>query len=344
MWAIPDREAGKMTGPALLGPLALIAVASAAGPRAPRATHIGTADGRWQLNGTVTYPRAPAEGLLLNVRMVNAVFEDRNRPDFDPEANTDEFIPALPDYVRHGVRAFTLNLQGGFPDYEGALNSAFEADGSLRAEYVGRVERVIEACDQAGAAVILGCFYQRQDQALRDEAAVRHGVVNVVRWIAERGFTNVLLEIANEFGHGGFDHALLRSAEGQVELIDLAHRTAIEQGSPLLISTSGLGDARVGNRVAEASDFLLVHLNSTPLAEIPNRLGALRLFGKPIVVNEDDKLGEEAARAAELCVEAGASWGYMGFDVNQRFPFEFHGAADDPIVYRKLQELSSPRR
>jgi hypothetical protein len=30
--------------------------------------------------------------------------------------------------------------------------------------------------------------------------------------------------------------------------------------------------------------------------------------------------------------------------VNQRFPFEFHGAADDPIVYRKLQELSSPRR
>jgi len=276
--------------------------------------------------------------------MVNAVFEDHNRPDFDPEANTDEFIAALPEYIRHGVRAFTLNLQGGFPDYEGALNSAFETDGTLRAEYLARVERVIEACDREGAAVILGCFYQRQDQVLRDEAAVRNGVVNVVGWLAERGFTNVLLEIANEFGHGGFDYGLLRSVEGQVELIELARQAAAEHGYPLLVSTSGLGDARVGNRVAEASDFLLVHLNSTPLAEIPNRLGALLAFGKPILVNEDDKLGEEAARAAELCVEAGASWGYMGFDVNQRFPFEFHGAADDPIVYRKLQELSSPRR
>ena len=48
----------------------------------------------------------------MNVRMVNAVFEDRNRPDFDPEANTDEFIAQIPDYVAHGVRAFTLCLQG----------------------------------------------------------------------------------------------------------------------------------------------------------------------------------------------------------------------------------------
>ncbi|MBM3474593.1 MAG: serine hydrolase [Armatimonadetes bacterium] len=307
----------------------------------PRVTRIGIADGRWQINGAVTYTGAAAEGLLLNVRMVNAVFEDRNRTDFDPEANTDEFIAALPEYVRCGVRAFTLNLQGGFPDYEGALNSAFEADGTLRTEYVARVERVIEACDRERATVILGCFYQRQDQVLRDEAAVREGVKNVVGWLAGRGLTNVLLEIANEFGHGGFDHGVLRSADGQVGLIELARRTAAEHGHPLLVSTSGLGDARVGDRVAEASDFLLVHLNSTPLAEIPNRLAALRRFGKPIVVNEDDKVGEEAARAAELCVEAGVSWGYMGFAVNQRFPFEFHGAADDPIVYRKLAGLSS---
>jgi hypothetical protein len=327
-----------MTGWALVASLAVIAVA--ADP--PRATRIGLADGRWQINGTVTYPGAKAEGLLLNVRMVNAVFEDRNRTDFDPEANTDEFIAALPEYVRHGVRAFTINLQGGFPDYEGALNSAFEADGTLSTEYMARVERVIEACDREGAAMVLGCFYQRQDQVLRDEAAVRHGVRNVVGWLAGRGFTNVLLEIANEFGHGGFTHPLLRSAEGQAELIGLARRTAAEHGYALLISTSGVGDARVGDPVAEASDFLLVHLNSVPLAEIPGRLTALRRSAKPVVVNEDDKVGEEAARAAELCVEAGASWGYMGFNVNQRFPFEFRGAADDPVVYRELGALSSP--
>ena len=97
-------------------------------------TRVEIVDGRWHLNGQVTYPGAKAEGLLMNVRMVNAVFEDAKRKDFDPEANTEEFLAVIPDYVAHGVRAFTIGLQGGFPGYEGAVNSAFAADGSLRPE------------------------------------------------------------------------------------------------------------------------------------------------------------------------------------------------------------------
>ena len=89
-----------------------------------------------------------------------------------------------------------------------------------------RVRRVIEACDRNGAVVILGCYYQRQDQVLQDEAAVRAGVVNVVKWIKDSGFTNVVLEIANEFGHSGFDHRLLKTPEGIAELIGLAKQTA----------------------------------------------------------------------------------------------------------------------
>ena len=75
-------------------------------------THVSIQKGRWFLNDAVTYRGTQAEGLLMNVRMVNAVFEDRNRPDFDPNANTDEFIAQIPDYVAHGVRAFTICLQG----------------------------------------------------------------------------------------------------------------------------------------------------------------------------------------------------------------------------------------
>ena len=86
----------------------------------------------------MTYAGTKGEGMLLNVRMVNATFEDRNRPEFDADANTQEFLAALPDYVGHGVRAFTLNLQGGTPGYEGAVNSAFNPDGSLRDPYMRR--------------------------------------------------------------------------------------------------------------------------------------------------------------------------------------------------------------
>jgi CubicO group peptidase (beta-lactamase class C family) len=305
---------------------------------APR-TRVAIVQGRWHINGRVTYPGARAEGLLMNVRMVNAVFEDRKRPDFDPEANTDRFLARLPDYAAHGVRAFTLCLQGGMPGYEGALNSAFNPDGSLRQSYLKRVRRVIEACDRQGLVVILGCYYQRQDQVLEDEAAVRAGVVNVAAWVKGSGFTNVVLEIANEFPHPGFDHRVLRTPAGQAELLALARRTA--PGLP--VSTSGIGDGELPDAVAEASDFLLIHFNGVPLKAIPERVRALQKFGKPIVCNEDDKTGAEAARAAELSVANGASWGLMLEKRNQHAPFTFEGAADDPAVYARLKELTSPR-
>jgi hypothetical protein len=294
-------------------------------------TAVAIVGGRWHINGEVTYAGAKAEGLLLNVRMVSATFEDHNRPDFDAEANTDEFIAQIPDYVAHGVRAFTLNLQGGMPGYEGAVNSAFDAEGSLRDSYLKRALRVIEACDRHGAVVILGCYYQRQDEVLKDEDAVRAGVVNVAKWIQASGFKNVVLEIANEYGHGGFDRRILKSPDGQVELIRLAKRTAPQ----LLVSTSSLGDGTQHESVARASDFLLVHFNSTGLEDIPRRIMALKKYDKPIVCNEDQKVGEQGAKAAELCVANGASWGLMLEKVNQHFPFTFRGVTDDPLVLKQ---------
>ncbi len=60
-------------------------------------------------------------GMLLNTRMVQALFEDENPetkklwcyPDgseFDPERNTDEFVAALSLYKAYGVIAFTISL------------------------------------------------------------------------------------------------------------------------------------------------------------------------------------------------------------------------------------------
>ncbi|MGQ9589069.1 MAG: glycoside hydrolase family 99-like domain-containing protein [Planctomycetota bacterium] len=302
--------------------------------RKPRVSIRG---GRWHLDGRVTYPGTRAEGLLMNARMVNAVFEDARRPDFDARANAEAFVRKIPDYVAAGVRAFTISPQGGMPGYEGALNSAFEPDGSLKPSYLERVQRAIEASDAAGAAIILSCYYQRQDQVLRDAEAVRAGVRNAVRWLREERFPNVLLEIANEFPHGGFDHEILRSPAKQAELLRLARREWAE----LLVSTSGLGDGRLPDEVCEESDFLLIHLNGVPLEEIPSRIAALRKWGKPIVVNEDDKAGAAGARAAEACVAGGASWGCMLKERNQYFPFRFEGAADDPEIYAKLRELTS---
>ena len=63
-------------------------------PVAPR-TRVSIRQGRWFLNDAITYRGAKAEGLLMNVRAVNAVFEDANRPEFDPGANTESSLPAF---------------------------------------------------------------------------------------------------------------------------------------------------------------------------------------------------------------------------------------------------------
>ncbi len=85
----------------------------------------------WLINGNPTYEGRKyrgwkIEGLLLNSRMVQAIFDDENRftralwsyPDTgrrDPERNTVEFVSAMPEYRSCGLLGVTVNLQGGCP-------------------------------------------------------------------------------------------------------------------------------------------------------------------------------------------------------------------------------------
>lgn len=292
----------------------------------------------WYLNDQITYKGAPAEGLLMNVRMVNATFEDRNRTDFDPNANTDAFITHIPNYYDHGIRAFTLCLQGGMPDYEGALNSAYNPDGSLRQDYLDRVARVIRASDESGIAIILGCYYQRQDQVLENADAIRQGVINTAQWISDQKFTNVMIEVANEYAHRGFSHDIIRDPEGQVELIQLAKQTAPH----LIVTTSGMGSGRTAERIAEVADFIIIHFNNTDIKDVPERIEALKHIGKPIVCNEDTKINARGAEVASLCVQHQCSWGLMRSRVNQSYPFVFEGKKDDLQTYKRLKELTTP--
>jgi hypothetical protein len=95
---------------------------------------------------------------------------------------------------------------------------------------------------------------------------------------------------------------MLKSASGQTGLIALANEVA----PGLLVSTSGMGGGRLPDEVARASDFLLIHFNNTQLDRYPERIAALQKHGKPIVCNEDEKVGADGAKAAELCVADGA--------------------------------------
>ncbi len=309
-----------------------------------------TIDGTtWLFDGRATNAGSPAAGLLINVRMVNSVFED-DRPqlpnglaEFQPDANTDRFIACIPAYAAHGINAFTIGLQGGTPGYEGAVNSAFNADGTLRHAYLKRLERVILAANKNGCAIILSCLYQRQyghSRQLRDSAAIHAAIANTAHWIIAQKFSNVALEIANEYAHAGFANwpagAWLRSPQAQVELISTAKAIAPD----LPVSTSGMGNGTISGLIASVADFTILHFNNTPTSAIPACIEACKPYGKPIVCNEDAKVGPIGAVAAHLAITAGAGWGFMHCTKNQYAPFEFAGADDDPPVYTTLAHLT----
>src|SRR3954468_17195667 len=132
-----------------------------------------------------TYNGMKVEGLLMNARLVQGVFDDRNPdtrkqwdyPDgrWDPDRNTREFVAAMPAWRKHGLIAFTINLQGGSPQgYSKAqpwVNSAFNfEDGSLRPEYLARLERILDKADELGMVPIVGYFYFGQAPRFKDEA------------------------------------------------------------------------------------------------------------------------------------------------------------------------------
>jgi len=99
--------------------------------RATRATVVSIQGREFLVNGHPTYEGRtydgmPIQGLLLNSRMVQGIFDDRNAetrsrwnyPDgpWDPDRNTREFIDAMPLWKAEGLMAFTINLQGGSPE------------------------------------------------------------------------------------------------------------------------------------------------------------------------------------------------------------------------------------
>lgn len=327
---------------------ACVALATAAvtrGAGAPR-TEVSIVGEKFFVNGRPTYAGRTwdgisIEGRLLNSRMVQGIFEDLNPatrarwtfPDGEPwdaERNTREFIAAMPEWKRHGLIAFTLNLQGGSPEGYSAEqpwhNSAIERDGSLRADYRARAGRILDRANELGMVVILGIFYFGQDERVADEAAVIRAVDNTVDWLLARGDRHVLIEIDNECNVRKYDHAILKPDRVHELIARVRHRT--RDGRRLLAGTSYAGGRVPDDNVVRVSDFVLLHGNGvkTParIGEIVRKTRALPAWRPmPIVFNEDDHFDfDQPENNFVAAVRAGASWGYFDYRMKGEGPDE----------------------
>ena len=293
------------------------------------------------INGRPTYERhhfngMKIEGLLLNARLVQGVFDDGNTetrsrwvyPDgpWDAERNTAEFIAMMPTWRAKGMVSFTINLQGGSPEGYSKMqpwdNAAFTPKGEPDPAYLERLGRILDKSDELGMAPILGLFYFGQDNRLDNENAVVHAVESVTDWLIERGDRHVLVEIANEVDVGHYTHDIIKAHRCH-ELVELVQVKSLGKvntpAGRLLVSTSMRGGTQPPNPIMRISDFILLHGNSV---EDPDRIRAMIntcranpcYKGQPIVFNEDDHFNFEAADNNMLAAIGGyASWGFFDY-------------------------------
>ncbi|MCS6861830.1 MAG: hypothetical protein NZT92_16110 [Abditibacteriales bacterium] len=310
------------------------AVEERGGESMQRKTEVSIHGDMFYINGRPTYEGRTwqgfkIEGLLMNARLVQGIFDDLNPetrkqwayPDtgtWDAERNTREFIAAMPEWRKHGLLALTLNLQGGNPRGYGRdqpwHNSALTEDGNLRPDYMQRVERVLDRADELGMVVILGVFYFGQDQRLKDEAAVRRALDNAVDWVLDHDYRHVLIEVNNEC-NVRYDHAILQPARVH-ELIERV-KLRTRRGRRLRVSTSYGGGTIPGENVVRSADFLLLHGNGV---NDPHRIAEMvrqtrRVPGyrpMPILFNEDDHFDfDKPNYNMRAAISEYASWGYF---------------------------------
>ena len=232
-----------------------------AGLSAFGATVVSIVGEDFHINGQPTYKGRMwkghrIEGLLMNSRMVQGIFDDANPETiskwaysdtgkWDPDRNTAEFIAAMPEWKRHGMISFTINFQGGSPEgYSRSQpwdNNAFAEDGSIKPAYAARMKRILDAADRLGMIPIVGYFYLGASPRLKtDETAIK-ATEHATRFLFEGSWRNILVEINNET-NPTYQPPVLRP-ERVHTLIEKVKNMRRADGSRLLVGTSYGGGA-----------------------------------------------------------------------------------------------------
>jgi CubicO group peptidase (beta-lactamase class C family) len=326
-----------------------------------RKTEVSIVGQAFYINGKPTYAGRTwnghkIEGLLLNSRMVQGIFDDLNPetvklwayPDtgkWDADRNTREFVAAMSAWREHGLLAFTIDLQGGSPQGYSRdqpwHNSAITPQGELRPEYTARLKLILDKADELGMVAILGLFYFGQDQRLEGEAAVKRALDNAVDWVFDQGYRNVLIEVNNEC-NVRYDHEVLQPKRVH-ELIERV-KARTRNGRRLLAGTSYGGGKVPEENVVRSSDFLLIHGNgvSDPkrIAEMVRQTRQVPGYRPmPILFNEDDHFEfDKPENNFTAALSEYASWGY--FDYRMKDEKFDDGYQSVPVNWG----VSSPRK
>jgi hypothetical protein len=148
--------------------------------------------------------------------------------------------------------------------------------------------------------------------------------------ICGRGYTNVIIEVANESDLARWPFEVIKPARAHelVNRIQSRSKGKIKnQAGRLLVSTSYVVESTLPERLLQVADCVLWHGNSSPNPQaIHARAKSIRASagyrGQPLLNNEDDHFDfDKPENNMMAAIEEYSGWGY--FDYRQiREPFE----------------------
>lgn len=136
---------------------------------------------------------------------------------------TDHLLGQLDDYKSHGVNMVAVYFMGS----SNCAVDPFSADGKqIEKSHLLRMEQIIEACNSREMIVVLGIFYQHvKEKEIRDFEACKDAVKTVAKWLKQKGYRNVILNIANEqssFGYSNTPWERIKNPEDVILLCSIA--------------------------------------------------------------------------------------------------------------------------
>ncbi len=316
-------------------------------------TVVGIHGFQFTINGNPTYTAAGGfpsadpnlQGTLINVRAVQAIFDDANYPNggsrahpytsntmgqvfwdypdgpWDPERNVREFLAALPEWRRAGILAFTVNLQGGGPPdgnygekeaLQPQLNSGFDPHGNLKPAYAARLRRVIDKADQLGMVVIVGFFYQGSNERIElspGDRYVREAIKQGCTFLKDLPYRNILIEINNETNPRTYKHPILQP-EGSLDAVLLAQET-VQHQIPVSMSWAGgiMPSGSRGDAALRAVDYVMFHANGETPEAVHETIHAMKRwtgYDRPLLINEDGV----STFNLQAAIQEHVGWGY----------------------------------
>jgi hypothetical protein len=180
-----------------------------------------------------------------------------------------------------------------------------------------RLDKILKKANEIGMIPIVGLFYFGQDERLQDDEAVRNALDNTINWILDKGYENILIEIANECNNKAYQRPIIKQ-ENVHELINRAKGIS-RNDKRLLVGVSFNGNTIPPGNVVEVSDFILIHGNGVKAHErITEMVNIVRKMPKyktmPIIFNEDDHYDfDQPMNNMIAAFKSHASWGYFDF-------------------------------